>query len=73
MSVKVTEFRKSAKAWVGAAVAALTGLSAFIVPESTVGVLLASAVGFLVALGGVFATENKPETPEAPKWVNEGF
>ncbi len=57
---KITEVSKTLKAWVGAAVAGLTGLSAFIVPESTVGVLLASAIGFLVALGGVFRATNAP-------------
>lgn len=60
---KLTEFSKTVKAWTGAAVAALTGLSAFIVPDSTVGILLASAVGFLVALGGVFTVKNDPDVP----------
>lgn len=69
MATKLTEFRKTAKAWVGAAVAALTGLSAFLVPESSVGVLVASAVGFLVALGAVFGTENKDK--DLTLWVDE--
>lgn len=73
MNAKITEFRKTAKAWVGAAVAALTGLSAFIVPESSVGVVLASLVGFLVALGAVFGTENKDPKPEVPEWVDPRF
>lgn len=58
MATKITDVRKTLKAWVAAAVAGLTGLSAFIVPDSTVGVLLASVAAFLVALGAVFGTTN---------------
>lgn len=56
----------TAKAWVGAALAGLTGLSAFIVPESTPGILIASAVGFLTTLLAVFAKANGPERPASP-------
>lgn len=73
MATKITEFRKTAKAWVGAAVAALTGLSAVLVPDSTVGVLVASALGFLVALGAVFNTSNKDDAPQLNKGVDPRF
>lgn len=60
MKTRLTDFAATAKAWVAAAVAGLTGLSAFIVPESTVGVVLTSAIAFLVALGAVFSKGNAP-------------
>lgn len=59
---KLTDFQKTAKAWVAGAVALLTSVSAVIVPDSTPGHLIAAAVAFLVALGAVFATSNTPES-----------
>lgn len=66
MSTRLTDFAATAKAWVAAAVAGLTGLSAFIVPDSTVGKLVASAVAFLVALLAVFGKGNADPKPETP-------
>lgn len=63
-SAKLSDFAATAKAWVAAAIAGLTGLSAFIVPESTVGVVVTSAVAFLVALLGVFGKSNADPKPE---------
>lgn len=66
MSTKLTDFAATAKAWVGAALAGLTGLSAFIVPESTPGILIASAVAFLTTLLAVFSKGNADPKPDAP-------
>lgn len=66
MSTKLTDFAATAKAWVAAAVAGLTGLSPFIVPDSTVGKLVTSAVAFLVALLAVFGKSNADPKPETP-------
>lgn len=63
MATKITDFKATAKAWVAAALAAVTSVAAYVVPESTPGQLLATAAAFLVTLGAVFATTNKD--PEA--------
>lgn len=65
MSAKLSDVAATAKAWVGAALAGLTGLSAFIVPESTPGILIASAVAFLTTLLAVFSKSNADPKPEA--------
>jgi hypothetical protein len=66
MKTKITDFAASAKAWVGAAIAGLTGLASFVVPDSAPGKLIAAGLGFLVALYAVFAKENAAPKPEAP-------
>lgn len=63
MKVRLTDFPATAKAWVGAAIAGLGVLSTFIVPDSTVGKLIASAVAFLVALLAVFGKSNADPKP----------
>lgn len=60
MATKLTDFRATAKAWVAAALAAVTSVAAYVVPDSTPGHLLASAAAFLITLGAVFATSNGP-------------
>ncbi len=58
MSAKLSDVSATAKAWVAAAIAGLTGLSTFIVPTSTVGTVVTSAIAFLVALLAVFGKAN---------------
>jgi hypothetical protein len=62
MGARLTDFAASAKAWVGAAIAGLTGLSTIVVADSVPGKLIAAGLGFLVALYAVFAKANAPAT-----------
>lgn len=62
MKTRLTDFAATAKAWLAAGLAGLTGLSAFIVPDSKPGILIASAVAFLTTLLAVFAKGNAPAT-----------
>lgn len=64
MATRITEFRATAKAWIGAAIAGLTGLSTVVVVDSTPGRLIAAGLGFLTALYAVFQVRNKDVPPE---------
>lgn len=62
MKTRLTDFAVAAKAWVGAAIAGLTGLATIVVPDSVPGKLIAAGLGFLVALYAVFSKSNAPAT-----------
>lgn len=68
MSAKLSDVSATAKAWLAAAIAGLTGLSAFIVPESTVGTVVTSAIAFLVALLAVFSKANADPKAEVSRY-----
>jgi len=63
MKTKLTDFRATAKAWLAAAAAGIATVSAYVVPDSTVGRVLLSAGAFVAALLAVFNVENKPAEP----------
>lgn len=66
---KITEVAKTLKAWVAAALAALTTIGSVVVPDSAPGHLIAAAVAFLVTLLAVFGAPNAP----ADAVVNRDF
>lgn len=66
MGARLTDFAATAKAWTGAAIAGLTGLSTIVVADSVPGKLIAAGLGFLVALYAVFGKSNADPKPDAP-------
>lgn len=62
MKTRLTDFAATAKAWLGATVAGLTGLSTVFVADSVPGKLIAAALGFAVALLAIFNKGNAPAT-----------
>lgn len=60
MKVRLTDFAATAKAWLGAAVAGLTGLSTIFVADSVPGKVIAAVLGFAVALLAIFSKANAP-------------
>ena len=68
MATKITDFRATAKAWVAAATVAVTQVAAVLVPDSAPGKIVTSVLGVLLALGAVFAVENKTKAPVDSSW-----
>ncbi len=60
MSARLSDVKATAKAWIAAALAGLTGLATVVVPDSTPGKLIIAAIGFLTALLAVFGKANAP-------------
>lgn len=62
MKTRLTDFAATAKAWLGATVAGLTGLATIFVADSVPGKAIAAALGFAVALLAIFNKANAPAT-----------
>jgi hypothetical protein len=58
MKTRLSDFSATAKAWLGATVAGLTGLSTIFVADSVPGKLVAAGLGFAVALLAIFNKAN---------------
>lgn len=56
---KVLFSLKAAKAWIAAAGSVVASVSAYVVPDTSVGRVLAAVAAALVTLGAVFSTANK--------------
>lgn len=70
MKTRLTDFAATAKAWLGAAVAGLTGLATIFVADSAPGKLVAAGLGFAVALLAIFNKANAPATkPPADNYL----
>lgn len=64
MKTRLSDIGATAKAWLAGAAALVATVSAYVVPDSTLGRVLLSAGAFLGTLLAVFQVENK--APKAP-------
>ncbi len=70
MKTRLTDFAATAKAWLAGAAALVATVSAYVVPDSTVGRVLLSLGAFLGTLLAVFQVENKSATkPPADNYL----